>query len=547
MINYEYIINEKSFQKTKILILVILYVSVFKIVYLTGGTKNVYPHLVYIPILTFSLLFGLNGGFVGGFIGGVMLAIIPIDTASHEIQSAMNLLMRLFFLTFFGCFSGYVFENIKNQYEKLEKTVHYDIITSLPNRKLLVKDLDSLLKEKKGLVLTAVNIDNIIEIFNVIGLSKSELVLRKIVAYLSKIKSDDKIKIYNSYSLRFEFLMESYNEGELNEWLRNFKDYIDNIPISIEGKKIYLKIYMGSTFLQDGDSAESIIEKAYKTLGFAYHNAMDYHIYNNKLEESFLTTYLVSNAKRGIEKDEFYLEYQPKFNIATNDVEEVEALIRWKHPDLGIIPPNEFIPKLEKTNIMNVLTFWVIKKVLADITDWDERGINLNVAVNICPKDLTNESFLKNLMKLMNEYKVHPSRINLEITETDLIKDKEKVNKTLTLLKIKEFKISIDDFGIGYSSLSYLNTFPVNYIKIDRSLIKNITADKKKYELLKNTIQMAHDLNTMVVVEGVEDRDTFVQLAKLGCEEIQGYYVSKALGKNVLEEFLQELPDRLYG
>lgn len=411
----------------------------------------------------------------------------------------------------------------------------------------MVRDLEQFLEKNTVLILTAVNIDNIMEIFNVIGLSKSDLVLRKISAYLSKIKSDDKIKIYNSYSLRFEFLMADYSEGELKEWLKNFKDYIDNIPISIEGKEIYLKVYMGSTFFQSGDSAESIIEKSYKTLGFAYHNGMDYHIYNSKLEESFLTTYLVSNAKRGIEKDEFYLEYQPKLNIATNNVEEVEALIRWNHPDLGIIPPNEFIPKLEKTNIMNSLTFWVIKKVLSDIKDWDERGINLNVAVNICPKDLTNESFLKNLMKLMNENRVHPSRINLEITETDLIKDKDKVNRTLTLLKIKEFKISIDDFGIGYSSLSYLNTFPVNYIKIDRSLIKNISGDKKKYELLKNTIQMAHDLNTMVVVEGVEDKETFVQLAKLGCEEIQGYYVSKALGKNVLEEFLQELPDRLYG
>ena len=449
-------------------------------------------------------------------------------------------------MTFFGFFSGYVFEGIKNQYKKLEKAANYDIVTFLPNRKLLVKDLDRLLEANKRLVLTAVNIDNIIEIFNVIGLAKSDLVLRKIAAYLSKIKSDDKIKMYNSYSLRFEFVMESYSEEKLNEWLRNFKEYIDNIPISIEGKEIYLKVFLGATFFQEGDSAESIIEKAYKTLSFVHSTSKDYHIYNNKLEESFLTTYLVSNAKRGIEKDEFYLEYQPKLNISTNNVEEVEALIRWNHPELGVIPPNEFIPKLEKTNIMNSLTFWVIKKVLADIKDWDEKGLNLNVAVNICPKDLTNESFIKNLMKLMNENKVHPSRINLEITETDLIKDREKVNRTLTLLKIKEFKISIDDFGIGYSSLSYLNTFPVNYIKIDRSLIKNISADRKKYELLRNTIQMAHDLNTMVVVEGVEDRETFKQLAKLGCEEIQGYYVSKALGKNILEEFLQKLPERLY-
>jgi EAL domain-containing protein (putative c-di-GMP-specific phosphodiesterase class I)/GGDEF domain-containing protein len=463
-----------------------------------------------------------------------------------EIQTIMNITMRMYFLTFFGFLSGYVFQGIKNQYKKLEKTANYDIVTYLPNRKLLVSDLEKILKEKKDLALTAVNIDNIMEIFNVVGLSKSDLVLKKIAAYLSKIKFDEKIKIYNSYSLRFEFLMKNYNESEINKWLKSFKDYVDNIPLSIEGNEVYLKVYLGTAFLQESDSAESIIEKAYKTLGYAYHNSMDYHIYNAKLEESLLTTYLVSNAKRGIENNEFYLEYQPKLNIRKNAIEEVEALIRWKHPDLGIIPPNEFIPKLEKTNVMNSLTFWVIKNALADIVELEKKGIKLNVSVNICPKDLENENFLKTLTKFMNENKVHPNRMNLEITETDLIRDKNKVNRILTLLRIKEFKISIDDFGIGYSSLSYLNNFPVNYIKIDRSLIKNILGDKKKYELLKNTVQMAHDLNMKVVVEGVEDKDTFMKLAKLGCEEIQGYYVSKALGKDDLEEFLKKLPNRLF-
>lgn len=546
MIKYKYIIEEKVFQKTKILLLAILYFLVFKIVYFTGGTKNVYPHLIYIPILTSSLLFGLTGGLLGGLSGGLMLAVIPVDTIHYELQSTVNFTIRLFFLTFFGCFSGFTFENIKKQYEKLEKTTHYDIITSLPNRKLLVKDLQDLLKNNKNLILTAINIDNIIEIFNVIGLSKSDLVLKKIATYFNRIKSDEKIKIYNSYSLRFEFILETYNERELNDWLKNFKDYIDNIPVSIEGKEIYLKVFLGSTFFQKGDTAEILIEKAYKTLSFAHSSSKDYYIYNDKLEESFLTTYLVSQAKRGIENDEFYLEYQPKLNIKENRVEEVEALIRWKHPELGLISPNEFIPKLEKTNIINSLTFWVLKKVLVDIKDWDNRGIHLNVAVNICPNDLKNESFIKNLMKLLRENKVDPYRINLEITETDLITDMEKVKRILLLLKLKEIKISIDDFGIGYSSLSYLNSFPVDYIKIDRSLIKNIAKDKKKYELLKNTIQMAHDLNTMVVVEGIEDSDTFLKLAKLGCEEIQGYYVSKALGKNDLEEFLHNLPDKLH-
>jgi hypothetical protein len=193
-----------------------MYFSVFKIVYLTGGTKTAYPHLIYIPMLTSSLLFGLTGGLLGGLLGGLILGIIPIDTAKMEIQTIMNITMRMYFLTFFGFLSGYVFQGIKNQYKKLEKTVNYDIVTYLPNRKLLVMDLERILEEKKELALTAVNIDNIMEIFNVVGLSKSDLVLKKIAAYLSKIKFDEKIKIYNSYSLRFEFLMKNYNDSEIN-------------------------------------------------------------------------------------------------------------------------------------------------------------------------------------------------------------------------------------------------------------------------------------------------------------------------------------------
>lgn len=470
-----YIIIKNLDFKIKFIFIFILFLSVFKIVVITGGTQNVYPHLIYIPILVASLFFNFRGAFLGGITGGILMGIIPLNTFTNENQNLTLAIIR-------------------------------------------------------------------IEIFNIIGQSKSSLVLKSISQYLQKLTLEFQAKIYNSYSLRFEFLLDISNENDLNIFLKEFKNYIDTFPIIINGKSIYLKTHLGVSILDKNKSSDKVINEAYQALDFAHESSSDYFVFNQNLNNNLATTFLLSQIEDAIENNDFYLEYQAKLNLKKNKIQEVEALVRWKHPSLGVIPPNEFIPKLEKTDSINKLTNWVIKKALEDIVCFEKEGIFLNVSVNVSPRDLAKDNFIANLFKELTKHNLTSNRINLEITETDLIKDMSLVVKNLNLLKLRGVKISMDDFGSGYSSLSYISLLPLDYIKIDKSLIRNIFKNKKNRDLLKNTIEMLHTLKKIVVAEGIEDLETLEYLKELNCELVQGFYISKPISRKDFEIFIKKSP-----
>lgn len=420
----------------------------------------------------------------------------------------------------------------------LENSYHYDNITDLPNRIMLIKNLEKYSKSGEG-YLVILHIENIIEIFNMVGHSKSDFVLKSISEYFSHVNIGKQVEIYNSHSLKFEFFLKNYSFEELEIWINVFKNYINTFPAYIDEKCIFLKAIIGASYVGNNQKGDTVINKAYKALEFACDNFKEYYIYNDNLEKVFFTTFLVSQVNDAIRNDEFYLEYQPKLNLFNNSIEEVEALIRWRHSEYGIIPPNEFIPKLEKTDTIKLLTNWVINKVISDINNWDNNGIKLNVSINVTPRDLKDNGFALRLFDSLEKYKVECSRINVEITETDLIKEIDEVYDMLICLREKGIRISIDDFGTGYSSLSYINILPIDCIKVDRSFVKDLLVDEKKNKLLEDTISLLHNLEKTVVAEGVEDVETLNYLNEIGCEEIQGYYISRPLGKTALEEFLK--------
>jgi len=247
---------------------------------------------------------------------------------------------------------------------------------------------------------------------------------------------------------------------------------------------------------------------------------------------------LISEIDRAIRNEELFLEYQPKLNLKSNSIEEVEALIRWKHPEKGIVPPNDFIPKLEKTDNIKKLTLWVINRCIRDIKIWDEMGINLSVSINVTPRDLRDKNFSKNLIKLFSDSGISYDRINLELTETDMVREMKDIVESLLLLREKGIKISIDDFGTGYSSLSYINSLPIDYVKIDRSFVRDLLDNSKKNHLLKDTVQLLHNLDKVIVAEGVEDAETLNKIREFGCEEVQGYFISRPLNKEDLEIYI---------
>lgn len=472
--------------------------------------------------------------------GWLLLAVVPLKEATEKTDIMLIFIIgcAVIIVVLVGVFATNIISVLKKQYKVIEDSYHYDNITALPNRISLINDLEKYRIEREG-YLVVIHIENIIEIFNMVGHSKSDIVLKSISEYLSRINNAKKIKAYNSHSLKFEFLLLDYNFESLKFWIKDFINSINNFSICIEDKGIFLKTTMGVSRLEGNKNGEITITEAYKALEFACDNFMEYYIYDNKLEKTFFTTFLVSQVNEAIKNNEFYLEYQPKLDLSNNVINEVEALIRWKHPEYGIIPPDEFIPKLEKTDTIKALTNWVLNRAMSDIKEWDKKGIKLNVAVNITPRDLKDKKFISQLYELIEKHEIDYERINLEITETDLIREMDNVFETINQLKEKGIRISIDDFGTGYSSLSYINALPIDCIKIDRSFVKDLLTNKKKNKLLQDTMALLHNLEKTVVAEGVEDLETLNYLHEMGCEEIQGYYVSRPLCKLKLEEFLK--------
>lgn len=528
--------------------------SLNKVIEITYNTEKIHKQIVQNIIKTLTgvlisvililmlsfVFFNLKSRMAIVLIIILLAMLIPIDSIIDKSKYFENRAISLIFFAGFFMVTLYVFYVIKKQFEQLKKVISFDKVTRLPNRYSLNSDLDALKKEKANYTIIAVYIENIREIFNIIGHHNGDLILKSIGKYLEKIKSDENAKIYNSYSLNFEIVLIDYEKIQINQWLENFRENVENKELNIGDYSLYLKTFIGVSFSNNIDECEKVIKQAYEAIDYAYKNEKEYYIYDSKIEKNLGTTYLVSQIKNALEKNEFYLEYQPKIKLKSGKIERVEALIRWKHPILGVIPPGEFIPKLEKTLSIRKVTWWVLERVLKDIKDWEKKGIKLSVSVNICQKDLSGRNFVKKVFELLEKHKVNPDFLELEITETDIITDKEGAIKVLSFLRTGGVKISIDDFGTGYSSLSYLNSLPIDFIKIDKSFIKDIAKSEKKQNLVKNTIDMSHVLGKGVIAEGVEDEETYYLLKELDCEQIQGFYIAKGMTKEKLEYFIKE-------
>lgn len=425
---------------------------------------------------------------------------------------------------------------IKKQHEKIERFLTSDKITGLPSRYYLNKEVSRLNNKKENFILVGLVIENIDEILNTIGHSKGDLILKTISDYLTNINPDTAIKIFNSYSTNYEFLMN--DNVDIENWAKELKKYTQTYPVNFGEYKIYLKIYLGICYSGTLEKEEDVIKNVYKAVDYAIKANKDYYIYDHMTKHSITSTYLISKLEKSLKENELFLEYQPKLSLIQNKIYGIEALVRWNDKEYGRIAPNIFIPLLEKTESIRMLTQWIIEKSIKDLKEFNRLGLNLICSINITPKDLEDKEFSVKLLELLKKYEVEPAQIELEITETDLIKEMESVREMLYELNDKGIKVSIDDFGTGYSSLSYLHSLQVDTIKIDKSFIDSLLINSNKQELLKHVIQMSHDLKKEVIAEGVEDYDTLVLLKKMKCENIQGYYISKPLAKDKLEEFL---------
>jgi diguanylate cyclase (GGDEF)-like protein len=316
-------------------------------------------------------------------------------------------------------------------------------------------------------------------------------------------------------------------------------------PFSVGELEIHTSVTLGvAMFPMDGDTFDLLLRRAETALRCAKAaNRGSYRFYalemSNAAEERLA---LENDLRRALELNQLELHYQPKVDIGTNRIRSAEALIRWRHPTRGLVPPNAFIPIAEETGLILPIGEWVLHEACRQVRRWLDSGMSpVRVAVNLSAKQFRHADLAAVVRTALTEARLQPGYLELELTESAVMDDAQKSATTLQILSTMGVHISIDDFGTGYSSLSYLRRFPLDKLKIDRSFVRDLLSNPDDASIVKAIISLAHNLRLRVVAEGVETAEQLSYLRELGCDQYQGFFCSPAVPAPAFEALLERM------
>jgi len=298
-------------------------------------------------------------------------------------------------------------------------------------------------------------------------------------------------------------------------------------------------------FPDHASSATQLLECAEKAMCQAQLNGSRFAIHSLQVPSHNPTKHLMTELRQAIVADQLFLAYQPKVNLSGAYITGVEALARWQHPERGVISPDEFIPVAERTGLIIPLTLWVLQNALTQCRQWLEGGLDLSVAVNLTMWNLEAQELPEQIAGLLRDTGVPPENLELEITESTIMGDPQRVITTLNNIRSLGVRFAIDDFGTGYSSFAYLSKLPVKSIKIDKSFVLSLDKDRDNALIVRSIIDLSHNLGLKVVAEGVENAAARDMLKSFGCDEAQGYFYSRPQPADIITNFLSEPPPGL--
>ena len=521
-------------QKTKIIsiaVISMLIISSWIYIIFLGKQSYIHLHLLYIATIIASIIFKLSGGLLIGLTNGIILGPISSWQLNGNIFKINSWIGGFFLSLMVGIISGGLLEILNDKVNKLAQQGYYNQITNLPNKQSLHMKLKRSINFNKIIdkefVLLTISIDNFADIFSIIDYRQSDDFLRKVAQHFSEYLGDDD-KLYHSHNNKFNILLYNYNKTEALNWTKKYSAFLQE-PVMFNGIPVYLKTSIGlASYPEHSNEGDEIVNKSYVAMNKARANNLNYRWYHSNTDKISQQNFLLlGDVKEALRKEEFELHYQPKVDIKENKIVGLEALIRWNYPGRGYIPPNQFIPQVEQTGLINSLTSWVLEQAIKDWIKMKEAGFELDISINITARNLHDPDFIADIESILNKYDINPSFLEFEITERDIMEKFSQTKKVLNNIVRLGINISLDDFGTGHSSLAYLKYLPNETIKIDRAFIKDILIDDKDRIITKTAVKMAHLLNKTVVAEGVEDRQSIEVLKEMGCDMVQGYYISK--------------------
>ena len=426
---------------------------------------------------------------------------------------------------------------------KIGDMAYRDVVTGLPNRALFNDRLEQAIKTAKRsdetTTILLMDLDRFKDVNDSLGHHIGDLLLQEIAKRCMSSLLRDSDTVARLGGDEFAILMPSGDINGARVIARKLLTALEQ-PITLEGQQVVVGGSIGiASYPEHGEEMHTLLRHADMAMYAAKRSSSGFAIYDRRYDKQTQQRLsLMSELRHAVENDQLTLYYQPKVDVATGEVNNVEALVRWVHPERGQIAPDQFIEFAERTGYIKAITHWVLDRALLQIGEWRSKGIDLSVSVNISARDLINPDLPDMFTALKAEHGDAMQSLCLEVTESGIMDDAAHAQGVLEFFRSIGLRLSIDDFGTGYSSLSYLKKLPVDELKIDKSFVMEMAKDKDDATIVRSTIDLGHNMGLIVVAEGVENAAAWEMLKAWGCDFAQGYYISRPLPP---EEFVRWL------
>jgi diguanylate cyclase (GGDEF)-like protein/PAS domain S-box-containing protein len=427
----------------------------------------------------------------------------------------------------------------------LHYQAHHDALTGLPNRTLfndrLEHGVEICKRQNSMLALLFIDLDHFKQINDTLGHHVGDNVLKVVAERLKEnLRNEDTLARLGGDE--FTIIIEGISHIQETQKLAEKIQQVMAQPIHIDGHTLYITCSIGiSIFPQDDTEPENLVKYADAAMYRAKEEGRNnYQFYSKEMTTlAYQRLMMESSLRQAIENDEFKLYYQPQYNGATGELVGLEALIRWQHPEMGLLHPERFIPLAEESDLIVEIDRWVMRTAMVQYSKWYAKGLYPGkLGLNLSMRQLGSSDFMAKLARCLEKTSFRPEWLEFEVTESQVMKRPEESIEKLNSIHNKGISISIDDFGTGYSSLAYLKRLPVSRLKIDQSFVRDIPENKEDVGIVKAIIALSKSLGIGIIAEGVETKEQKLFLLVHGCQEMQGYYYSKPLASEKIEEML---------
>ena len=430
---------------------------------------------------------------------------------------------------------------------RISELAYADPLTGLPNRALFNDRIGQAVRAaERGqgrLAVLTMDLDRFKHVNDTLGHHMGDLLLREVAYRLHRALQRRTDTVARLGGDEFAVLLPTEGVEGAKLVARKIIEVLSE-PLTIEGHLVDVGASTGiACYPEHGEDADTLMRRADVAMYSAKRAGTGFEIYDSRQDQNTPARLsLLGELRHAVEHDQLALLFQPRVSLGGRAANSAEALLRWHHPERGVVLPERFVPFAEQTGYIKAVTRWVLNSVFRQCAAWQARGIDLRISVNISARDLHMPDFPRSLAELAGAHGMKPEAISLEVTESAVMEDPAHALEILERLHAMGVRLSIDDFGTGYSSLAYLKRLPVDELKIDKSFVMGLVRDRDDAAIVRATIDLAHHMGLAVTAEGVEEASVLETLRRLGCDQAQGNFISPPLPAAALERWIRQEP-----